>query len=89
MRCINTYIRSGFKFAELEISECYAFSSIDYSNSILSLSELVLSVLLEKFVFSPGSKEIYWNMTGINTPVVKGVDDLSPQLPLNVAFVKA
>ena len=51
-------------------------------------SELVLSVLLETFVFSPGSQEIYWNMGGLQSPVVKGSTDITPRLPMNVAFVK-
>ncbi len=38
--------------------------------------ELVLSALLEKFVFHPGKKEIYWNMGGgVANPIVKDLRD--------------
>lgn len=50
--------------------------------------KLALSVLLETFVFSPGSKEIEWMMAGLQSPVVKGSDDITPQLPLKVSFAK-
>jgi len=50
--------------------------------------KLVLSILLETFVISPGSKEIYWNMSGLQSPVVKGSTDNTPTLPLKVSFVK-
>jgi len=50
--------------------------------------ELVLSMLLETFVFSPGSKEIYWNMGGLQSPVTKDSQDNAPQLPLKVTFVE-
>lgn len=30
--------------------------------------ETVLFVLLDRFKFTPGSKEVYWNMVGVATP---------------------
>ena len=51
--------------------------------------ELVLSILLEAFVFSPGSREIYWYSTNIASPGVKGEGHEVPRLPLNLSFAKA
>ncbi|KLO16320.1 cytochrome P450 [Schizopora paradoxa] len=50
--------------------------------------KLALSILLETFVFSPGSKEIDWMMAGLQSPVIKGSDDITPQLPLKLSLVK-
>jgi len=50
--------------------------------------KLALSILLETFVFSPGSKEIEWMMAGLQSPVIKGSNDITPQLPLKLSFVK-
>ncbi|TDL20047.1 cytochrome P450 [Rickenella mellea] len=50
--------------------------------------KLMLTVMLESFEFSL-TRDIYWNMTGLQSPVIKGSDDLTPQLPLKVQFVKA
>jgi len=49
--------------------------------------KLVLSILLEKFVFHPGQKEIYWNMGGVANPIVKDSGTNYPQMPLKVTFV--
>ena len=72
----------------MEISKCSMLITFRYPSDIIPPKELVLSVLLEKFVFSPGSREIQWYTTTITTPGVKGSKDTSPQLPLNVSFVK-
>lgn len=32
------------------------------------MPEVVLFVLLDAFKFTPGSKEIFWNMIGVVTP---------------------
>ena len=45
-------------------------------------------MLLEMFVFKPGSHEIYWNMGGLQTPVIKGSTDHAPQLPMDISFVE-
>lgn len=50
--------------------------------------KLMLATLLTNFKFSP-SKEIYWNMGGLMSPVVKGsTDSMHPQLPLKVTRVQ-
>lgn len=53
----------------------------------LQSAELVLSILLETFVFAPGSQEVYWAMGGLQSPVIKGSSDITPRLPLKVSFV--
>ncbi len=78
---------SGFKFAEMELSTCILRASLSLVEKLYCV-ELALSVLLETFVFSPGSKEIEWMMAGLQSPVVKGSDDITPQLPLKVSFAK-
>ncbi|KAH8119691.1 cytochrome P450 [Phellopilus nigrolimitatus] len=50
--------------------------------------KMVLSVLLETFIFSPSSKDIFWAMSFLQSPVIKGATSLSPQLPLKVSFVE-
>ncbi|KAI5118019.1 hypothetical protein M0805_003456 [Coniferiporia weirii] len=49
--------------------------------------KMVLSLLLEKFIFSPGP-EIYWAMATQASPVVKGQTGTFPQLPLKMSLVK-
>lgn len=49
--------------------------------------ELVLSVLLESYTFEPSGKEIYWNMTPVQTPVVPESDELTPSLPIKMGIV--
>jgi len=52
--------------------------------------KLVLSVLLEKFIFHPGEKEVYWNMgAGAAHPIVKDSGTNYPQMPLKMTFVQA
>ena len=48
--------------------------------------ELVLVTLLERLKFEAGP-EIYWNMNGLQTPVIKGSKDNSPLLPLKISVV--
>lgn len=55
---------------------------------LTSLTELVLSILLETFVFSPGNQEVHWILQGLQTPVAKDSPDNTPSLPLKVTFVK-
>jgi hypothetical protein len=51
--------------------------------------KLVLSVLLDRFEFSIDPKqEIYWNMGGSITPIVKGSGQIEPTLPLKVTPLK-
>lgn len=77
----------GFKFAEMEMSMLYLPILLLFFAHI-NTSELVLSVLLETFVFSPSSKDIFWAMSFLQSPVLKGAKSLSPQLPLKLSFVE-
>ncbi|KAI5123104.1 hypothetical protein M0805_001460 [Coniferiporia weirii] len=49
--------------------------------------KLVLSVLLETFIFEPGP-DIFWAMNFLQSPVLKDSDRVVPQLPLKVSLVK-
>lgn len=49
--------------------------------------KVVLSVLLNKFRFSPSGKEIGWTMNGIAGPYVKGADRTRPQLPIIMSLL--
>lgn len=51
------------------------------------LAELVLSILLETFVFAPGSQKIFWAMSSLSQPVLADSDSTYPVLPLKVGFV--
>ncbi|RDB26333.1 hypothetical protein Hypma_006808 [Hypsizygus marmoreus] len=48
--------------------------------------KVVLSVLVSSFRFLPSDKEIFWEMSNIASPTVKGGGS-APQLPLEVAMV--
>ncbi|KAI5121966.1 hypothetical protein M0805_002036 [Coniferiporia weirii] len=50
--------------------------------------KLVLSILLERFAFDLGSKEIYWAMNFLQSPVIKDSPSVSPQLPLRVSLAE-
>ncbi|KAH8119663.1 cytochrome P450 [Phellopilus nigrolimitatus] len=50
--------------------------------------KMVLSILLETFVFSPSSKDVFWAMSFLQSPVIKGSTSLAPELPLKVSFVE-
>lgn len=62
--------------------ECITYSLFLY------LIELVLSVLLESFIFSPGTQEIEWVMRGIAAPTTKNSLDAKRTMPLKVALVR-
>ena len=51
------------------------------------IQELVLSILLESFVFAPGSKEIYWAMSTLSQPGIAGSTSTYPELPLKISLV--
>lgn len=57
--------------------------------TMLYIAELVLSILLESFVFSPGTKDIYWNMSGLAAPSIKGTKLGRPVMPLKLTLVEA
>ena len=48
--------------------------------------EVVLSLLIESFKFSPSDKEIFWQMNMIATPTVVGGNGKN-ELPLTVSKV--
>lgn len=48
---------------------------------------MVLSILLESFVFEPGS-EVFWEFGFINVPVAKGTGDGMPRLPMKVSLLR-
>ena len=62
------------------------FSRVYSANDAFMYSEIMLINLLDTLEFSLGSKEIYWNLGTLQTPVLKGVDDITPQLPLKISF---
>jgi len=51
---------------------------------VARVSEVVLSVLVESFKFSPTDKEITWKMGALSSPAVK--DCREPQLPLVISM---
>lgn len=51
------------------------------------IAEVVLSILIESFEFTPSEKEISWEMNGIVSPIVVG-EEKRPQLPVVVKLVK-
>ncbi|KAJ3805664.1 cytochrome P450 [Lentinula lateritia] len=61
-------------------------SCIGFKFSQLEM-KVVISTLVEKFQFSPSSKdsEIFWQMNGVTAPVI-GKDN-HPQLPMNINLV--
>lgn len=80
----------GFKFSQLEMST----SSLSRYRTTVSLKlspvpEVVLVELISRFKFDLGEhKNIYWQMTGIVTPLLDENSALEPQLPLKVTAVK-
>ena len=49
-------------------------------------AEVVLSLLIESFEFTPSEKEIYWELSNIVSPTVVG--KTQPQLPVVVKLVQ-
>lgn len=49
-------------------------------------TEVVLSVLLSRFRFSPSEKDIVWEMSTISIPTIKG-HPRCPQLPLKISVL--
>jgi hypothetical protein len=49
-------------------------------------AEVVLSLLIESFEFTPSKKEISWQMSKLVTPIVVG-EGTKPQLPVVVKSV--
>ncbi|KAK7060609.1 hypothetical protein VNI00_001375 [Paramarasmius palmivorus] len=60
------------------------FSNIGYKFAEMEM-KLILTMLLERFEFSISPKEeIFWQMGGSITPIVKGSGQIEPTLPLKV-----
>lgn len=78
---------SGFKFSELEMSEQSHEVYFSRRKTHPYPSELVLSILLESFIFSPSSKEIVWNMRGLASPTIKGSKQDRPVMPMKLTLV--
>ena len=51
-----------------------------------TIPELVLSVLVEAFIFKPGV-EVSWDMGVVSSPRVKDSTDIMPSLPMKVVPV--
>ena len=80
---------SGFKFAELALSKQLT-SWLFIDNYIVTfpslLAEVVLSLLIESFEFTPSKKEIFWQLSKLVMPIVVG-EGARPQLPVMVESV--
>ncbi|KAJ7584776.1 cytochrome P450 [Mycena floridula] len=61
-------------------------SCIGFKFSQLEM-KVVLAVLLHTLMFSPVDKEIYWEMSGVSSPIVKEAGAELHQLPFKVALV--
>jgi hypothetical protein len=80
---------SGFKFSQLEMSKCFPRKVIQ-SVSLRNIfpSEVVLAVLLQRFVFEPAKdKEIRFNRAGVVWPEVIGGSG-KPELPVKISLVE-
>ena len=74
----------GFKFSQLEMSQSFGVLS---ANQIISYTytEVVLTLLINSFKFTPSDKQIIWKMHGITSPAVAGEPDPTKvQLPMVV-----
>ena len=72
---------SGFKFSEMEMSAsgfCAKEMLLTYP-----ISELVVAVLVETFIFEPGVG-VSWDMGVVSVPRTKNSTDITPCLPLKV-----
>ena len=79
-------LSSGFKFAQLEISESRVLALQRKTNlNRLYHAEVVLTLLIGSFKFTLSDKRIIWKMRGLTSPAVEGDSDpLRIQLPLVV-----
>lgn len=81
---------SGYKFAELEMSECRPPSRIcenTWYSDAHAHTEVFLSVLLSSFSFELTEKPIVWNVGPVMYPTV-GEDSDRPELPLRVTLLE-
>ena len=80
---------SGYKFAEMEMSEWLsACGRPGYMMPMPLIAEVILSTLLPAFAFElPNDKEICWNLAGIQYPTV-GTISSKAEMPLQISSVK-
>lgn len=70
------------------MSRVYCYGVEQRANQhVRFVSELLLAVLLDTFLFSPGEEEAEWNMGIICSPVLKTSGDDTPRLPLKVSVI--
>ena len=77
---------SGFKFAELEMSEFCTCFFLEVSLKLRA--EVVLAILLQRFVFEPSDIEITWMPAPVLYPTT-GSDRTHSHLPIRVRKYKA
>ena len=83
------HLFSGYKFAEMELSEFESTNSFAESDNYLACAEVVLSVLVSSFTFEKlPDKPIEWNVAPIWYPTVGKFSNI-PQLPLRVRVYEA
>lgn len=63
---------SGYKFAQIEMSECIFCLFWFYPDIV---SEIILATLLRRFKFSPTKDEVIWNLSQIISPSVRRLDE--------------
>jgi hypothetical protein len=54
----------------------------------LSRAEVVLSALLERFVFAPAKDEIVWRLSIVQVPCVKGREHEPSHMPMRLSFAE-
>lgn len=85
-------ISAGLSLPNLQwVSSCFHWSFIGIVYCRVDLlfffaAEVVLSLLIESFEFSPSEKEIFWQLSKLVTPIVVG-EGTRPQLPVVVKSV--
>ena len=77
---------SGFKFAEMEMSESWLIPVHLGADHIFA--EVVLATLVSHFTFELSDKHIVWNNSSITFPSVDDGSD-KPALPMKVCIYKA
>ncbi|KAF8896618.1 cytochrome P450 [Infundibulicybe gibba] len=50
--------------------------------------KVLLVILLETFKFAPSGKDVYWQMSHIASPIVKGQENKGVQLPMSLSLVE-
>ena len=82
----NCGANSGFKLAEIETSTLQTTHATIMLICTFCPIEILLSVLVDSFKFSPADKDVVWNMAFVVYPTV-GTDSTKATLPLVVEKV--